>query len=273
MNLKNKVILITGSSRGIGREMALRFAKDGAQLIITGKSVAEGGKLPGTIYSVAEEVEKAGGKAVAIPFDLRNDASTEAMAQQVGEKFGKLDILVNNAGAISLTPLEATPMKKADLMLHLNMRAVLICSQLCIPLLKAAGGGHILNLSPPISLDPKWFGNNVVYTISKFGMTMATIGLSEELRPSKIGVNSLWPRTLVASEATKMLFGESGMSNCRTPAIMADAAYEILTSDPVQLTGRSLLDEPFLRERGYTDFGKYRVDPNTEPALDLFVEK
>ncbi|MCE9626138.1 MAG: NAD(P)-dependent oxidoreductase [Deltaproteobacteria bacterium] len=272
MKLKGKTILITGSSRGIGREMALRFAKDGANLIITGKSIAEGGKLPGTIYSVAEEVEAAGGKALAIPFDLRNDASVEAMIAKVGESFGKLDILINNAGAISLTPLESTPMKKADLMLSLNMRGVLICSHLCIPLLKAAGGGHILNLSPPISTDPKWFGNHVVYTISKYGMTMATIGLSQELAKYKIGVNSLWPRTLVASEATKMLLGESGMPSCRTPAIMADAAYEILTSDPTQLTGRALLDESFLRERGYTDFNKYRMDPKTEPALDLFVE-
>ncbi|KAB2842913.1 SDR family NAD(P)-dependent oxidoreductase [bacterium] len=273
MKLKGKNILITGSSRGIGREMALRFAQDGANLVITGKSVMEGGKLPGTIYSVAEEVEKAGGKALAVPNDLRNDASVEAMVAKVGESFGgKLDILINNAGAISLTPLEATPMKKADLMLHLNMRAVLLCSHLCIPLLKAAGGGHILNLSPPISTDPKWYGNHVVYTISKYGMTMATIGLSQELAKYKIGVNSLWPRTLVASEATKMLLGETGMPSCRKPAIMADAAYEIVTSDPTQLTGRALLDEPFLKERGYKDFDKYRMDPNTEPALDLFVE-
>ena len=272
MKLKGKTILITGSSRGIGREMALRFAKDGANLVITGKSVMEGGKLPGTIYSVAEEVEAAGGKALAIPIDLRNDASVEAMVAKVGETFGKLDVLVNNAGAISLTPLETTPMKRADLMLNLNVRGVLLCSHLCIPLLKAAGGGHILNLSPPISSNPQWYKNHVVYTISKFGMTMATIGLSEELKQYKIGVNSLWPRTLVASEATKMLLGESGMPSCRKPAVMSDAAYEIVTSDPTQLTGRALLDEPFLRERGYTDFEKYRMDPATEPALDLFVE-
>jgi len=271
MKLKGKTIIITGSSRGIGREMALRFAKDGANLVITAKSVTEG-KLPGTIYSVAEEVEAAGGKALPIPIDLRMDETVSAMVEKTMETFGRIDALVNNAGAISLTPLEATPMKKADLMLSLNVRGVLCCSHYCIPHLKAAGAGHILNLSPPILLDPKWFKAHVVYTISKFGMTMATLGLAEELREAKIAVNSLWPRTLVASAATKMLFGEDGMSNMRTPEIMADAAYEILTSDPTTLTGQSFLDEPFLRSRGYKDFDKYRVDPNEEPALDLYVE-
>src|SRR5262249_30702413 len=152
----------------------------------------------------------------------RDDASVEAMVAKVAAAFGKIDVLVNNAGAISLTPLEATPMKKTDLMLHLNMRAVLLCSQLCIPHLKAAGGGHILNLTPPLSTDPKWYNSHVVCAISKYGMSIATLGLAEELRPYKIGVNSLWPRTLIASAATKMLFGESGLANCRHPAVMAD---------------------------------------------------
>lgn len=271
MKLKGKTIIITGSSRGIGREMALRFAKDGANLVITAKSVQEG-KLPGTIYSVAEEVEAAGGKALAMPIDLRYDESVEKMVEKTVATFGKIDGLINNAGAISLTPLESTPMKKTDLMLFLNLRAVLLCSHLCIPHLKKAGGGHILNLSPPISLDPKWFGNHVTYTISKFGMTMGTIGLAEELKKYNIAVNSLWPRTMVASAATKMLLGESGMAHCRTPDIMSDAAYQIITSDPKQLTGQSLIDESFLRSRGVTDFTKYKVDPKEEPALDLFVE-
>lgn len=271
MKLKGKTIIITGSSRGIGREMALKFAKDGANIVITAKSVSEG-KLPGTIYSVAEEVEAAGGKALPIPIDLRYDESVEKMVQKTVETFGKIDILINNAGAISLTPLESTPMKKADLMLFLNLRGVLLCSHHCIPHLKAAGGGHILSLSPPISLDPKWYKNHVVYTISKYGMSMGTIGLAEELREFRVGVNSLWPRTLVASAATKMLLGETGMDSCRTPAIMADAAYEIVTSDPTQLTGQTLIDETFLKSRGYKDFERYRMDPKTEPALDLFVE-
>lgn len=271
MKLRGKTIIITGSSRGIGREMALRFAKDGAQIVIAAKSVTEG-KLPGTIYSVAKEVEAAGGKALPVPLDLRFDETIEAMVKKTVEAFGKVDALINNAGAISLTPLEVTPMKKADLMLYLNLRAVLACSHYCIPHLKAAGGGHILNLSPPIGLDPKWYGNHVIYTISKFGMTMGTIGLAEELRPFKIAVNSLWPRTIIATAAIEMLMGETARTSCRSPAIMADAAYEILTTDPTQLTGQAVLDEPFLRSRGYADFQKYAVDPKTEPSLDLFVE-
>lgn len=269
--LKDKVIVITGSSRGIGREMALRFAKDGAKIVIAAKSVTEG-KLPGTIYSVAKEVEAAGGEALPIPIDLRMDETIVKMVEEVIAKWGRIDMLINNAGAIMLTPLEQTPMKRADLMLDLNMRGVLCCSHYCIPHLKAAGGGHILNLSPPINLDPKWFGPHVVYTISKYGMSMATLGLAEELRKSGVGVNSLWPRTLVASEATKMLLGEQGMAACRTPAVMADAAYEIVTSDPKEFTGQTVLDEPFLRERGYTDFDKYQIDPNSSLGIDLFVE-
>ncbi len=203
MKLKDKTIIITGASRGIGREIALRCARDGAQIVIAAKSVEEG-KLPGTIYSVAKEVEAAGGKALPIQIDLRFDETVEQMVKKTVETFGKIDMLVNNAGAISLTPLENTPMKRADLMLHLNMRGVLACSHYCIPHLKAAGGGHILSLSPPISLDPKWFKNHVVYTISKFGMTMATLGLAEELRPYRIAVNSLWPRTMIATAAIVM---------------------------------------------------------------------
>ncbi|MCB1215182.1 MAG: NAD(P)-dependent oxidoreductase [Deltaproteobacteria bacterium] len=271
MSLKGKTIVITGSSRGIGREMALRFAKDGANLVIAAKSVTEG-KLPGTIYSVAKEVEAAGGQALPIPIDLRHDDSVLAMIEKTIEQFGKIDVLVNNAGAIALSPLQDTPMKRADLMLHLNMRAVLLCSHYCIPHLKKAGGGHILNLSPPISTNPKWYARHVVYTISKYGMTMATLGLAEELKKDKIAVNSLWPRTAIATAAISMLLGEAGLKLCRTPAIMADAAYEILNTDPSQLTGQSLIDEDFLKACGITDFSAYQVDPDAELALDLFVE-
>jgi len=271
MELKNKTIIITGSSRGIGREMALRFAAQGANLVIAAKSIEEG-KLPGTIFSVAEEVEKAGGKALPIQIDLRDDETVVGMVKKTMAEFGRIDVLINNAGAIYLTPLEQTTMKRADLMLDLNMRGVLLCSHYCIPHLKKAGGAHILNLSPPISTDPKWYKNHVVYTISKYGMSMATLGLAEELRDARVAVNSLWPKTLVASAATKRLLGETGMSACRTPAIMADAAYEIITSDPGSLTGRTLMDESFLKERGYSDFDKYKVDPKGEIHVDLFVE-
>ncbi len=271
MQLKNKVIVITGSSRGIGREMALRFAKEGAKIVVAAKSVSEG-KLPGTIYSVAEEIKAVGGEALAVPLDLRVDETIEAMVEKTVSTFGRIDALINNAGAISLTPVENTPPRRVDLMFSLNVRAVLVCSHFCIPHLKQAGGAHILNLSPPLSYDPKWLKNHTPYTISKYGMTLATLGLAEELREYSIAANALWPRTLVATAATKMLLGESGMSHCRTPEIMADAAYEILSSDPKTFTGQALLDEPFLRSRGYQDFEKYKINPNEEPGLDLYVE-
>lgn len=272
MKLKDKVIVITGSSRGIGREMALRFAKEGAKMVVAAKSVHEG-KLPGTIYSVAEEIKNLGAEALPIPIDLRYDETAIEMIDKTIKTFGRIDALVNNAGAISLTPVESTPMKKVDLMMSLNLRAVLLCSHYVLPHLKASGGGHILNLSPPLSYDPKWLKNHTPYSISKYGMSLATLGMAEELREYKIAVNSLWPRTLIASAATKMLLGEPGMSSCRTPEIMADAAYEILTSDPSQLTGHILIDEPFLRSRGYTKFDKYKVDPRGELGLDLYVEE
>jgi citronellol/citronellal dehydrogenase len=272
MNLKDKVIIITGSSRGIGRAIALRLAKDGAKIVIAAKSTEEG-KLPGTIYSVAEEVKAAGGEALAIPIDLRFDETIVAMIEKTIKTFGRIDGLVNNAGAISLTPLEGTPMKKVDLMMSLNLRAVLACSHYCIPHLKKSTSAHILNLSPPLSLDPKWLKNHTPYTISKYGMSFATLGLAEELKEYKIAVNSLWPRTIIATAAIKMLLGDAGMSACREPEIMADAAYEIMTSNPVQVTGQCFLDEPLLRSRGYTDFEKYKTDPKGKVELDLYVEE
>lgn len=272
ISLKNKTIIITGASRGIGREMALRFAKEGANLVLAAKSTEEG-KLPGTIYSVAKEVEAAGGQALAVQTDVRHEESVAEMVEKTKERFGAIHALINNAGAIQLTPLSDTPPKRMDLMLDVNVRAVLLCSHFCLPHLKAAGGGHILSLSPPISLNPKWYGSHVVYTISKYGMSMATMGLAEELRDAKIAVNSLWPRTMIATAAIHWLLGASGMEMSRTPAIMADAAYEILTTDPTRLTGQHIIDEKLLRERGYTDFTRYSNTPGTEPALDLFVEE
>lgn len=273
ISLKNKTVVITGSSRGIGREIALRCARDGANLIIVGKSAEEGGKLPGTIHSVAKEVEAAGGRALALQVDVRSEEQVEDMVKKAADRFGRIDALINNAGAIQLTPLEHTPPKRMDLMLGINVRGVLVCSHYCIPHLKKAGGAHIINLSPPPSLDPKWYGNHVCYTISKFGMSMATIGLSEELKPYNIAVNSLWPRTLIATAAINMLMGNEGLAQSRTPEIMADAAYEILKSDPGKLTGKMLIDEPFLRERGYTNFDKYKNPGGGELMLDLYVEK
>ncbi len=269
--LNKQTIIITGASRGIGREMAIKFAKDGANLVLAAKSTTEG-KLPGTIYSVAEEVEAAGGFALPIQVDVRDEASVENMVKQTIEKFGQLDALINNAGAIQLTQLEMTPPKRMDLMLDINVRGVLMCSHFCIPHLKK-GGGHIVNLSPPLSLNPKWYGNHVVYSISKYGMSMATLGMAEELKEAGVAVNSLWPRTIIATAAVNMIMGEAGMEISRTPAIMADAAYEIIITDPRKLTGQTLLDEDFLKTRGYTDFEKYVSIPGSTPALDLFVEE
>lgn len=273
MKLKSKTIVITGATRGIGRAIALRCAHDGANIVIAGKSTSEG-KLPGTIYSVAEEIEAAGGKALAVQTDVRFEDQVEALFQNAVQKFGKVDALINNAGAIQLTPLADTPPKRLDLMFDVNVRAVLVCSHFAIPHLRNAGGGHIINLSPPISLDTKWYANHVPYTISKYGMSMATLGLAEELRENGISVNSLWPRTIIATAAINMLMGEAGMEQARTPEIMADAAYEILVTNPRSLTGQCLVDETFLQSRGVNDFKKYLVSPDQgEPMLDLFVDK
>lgn len=271
MSLKDKTIIITGSSRGIGREIALKCAADGANLVIVGKSATEG-KLPGTIFSVAEEVEAAGGKALPLQVDVRYEEQVEEMVAKTVEKFGGVDALINNAGAIQLTPLEQTAPKRMDLMLNVNVRATLLCSHYCIPEFKKRGGGHIITLSPPIDMNPKWFGNHVTYTISKYGMSMSTIGLAEELKDVPVSVNSLWPRTAIATAAIDMLMGEDGMKHSRTPAIMADAAYEILSIAPGELTGNCLIDETFLRDRGYTDFDKYAINPDTPLLTDLFVE-
>lgn len=273
MSLKGKTIIITGSTRGIGREIALRCAKDGANLVIAGKTTEEGGKLPGTIFSVAKEVEAAGGKALPLKVDVRFPEEVEAMVAQTVKTFGAVNALINNAGAISLTPLSETPPKRMDLMLNINVRAVLLCSHYCIPQLRAAGGGHIINLSPPISLNKKWFGHFVTYTISKYGMSLATLGLAEELKEYNIAVNSLWPRTAIETAAVSMLMGGQGMEHSRTPAIMADAAHEILNSDPKKLTGQHLIDEHFLRERGVKDFSKYSTVEDKDLYLDLFVDE
>ena len=273
MSLNGKTIIITGSSRGIGRAMALRFAKDGANVVITGKSATEG-KLPGTIFSVAKEVEAAGGKALAIQVDVRDEEQVQNMVNKTVETFGGIDVLINNAGAIQLTPLEQTPPKRMDLMLDINSRATLLCSHYCIPELKKAGGGHIVSLSPPIDMNPKWFGNHVAYTISKYGMSMATIGLAEELKDVPVSVNSMWPKTAIHTAAIEMLMGADGRKHSREPEIMADAMYELLVTKPGEITGQHLLDEPFLITRGYTNFDKYACEPDNKAGLltDLFVE-
>jgi len=269
--LQGKTIIVTGSSRGIGREIALRCAADGANLVIAAKSAEPHPKLPGTIYSVAKEVEAAGGKALPIVLDVRNEENVQEMVRKTVEDFGGIDALVNNAGAISLTATDQTPMKRYDLMQQVNARAVFLCSQACFPFLQKSKGAHIINLSPPISLDAKWLAGHVAYTMSKFGMTLCTIGMAAEFEAYNISVSSLWPRTLINTAAVQMLMGGAGEKHSRTPRIVADAAYAILCSDTKRYSGRAVLDEQVLGENGVKDFSGYSCVPGQELLPDLYV--
>ena len=271
ISLKGKTLFITGASRGIGRDIALRCAADGANIIIAAKTKDPHPKLPGTIYSVAEEVESAGGKALPIVVDVRDDDLVDAAMKQGAETFGGIDAVVNNAGAIMLTNAQATPMKRVDLMFQVNVRGAYTCARAAIPYLKASENPHIINMSPPIDLDPKWFRNHTAYTISKYGMTMAMLGLSAELKGLGIGVNSLWPRTIIATQALRMVGGMVLEKKARTPAIMADAVHAILTTPSRELTGRQIIDAVFLREKGQTEFEHYAVDPEAGLLPDLYI--
>ena len=274
-DLANKTIIITGASRGIGRAMALRFALDNANIVIAAKSAKPHPKLKGTIYSVAEEVEAAGGKALPLKLDVRREDQVAEVIQAAVDKFGCIDVLVNNAGAISLTSVEKTPTKRYDLMQDVNSRAVFICAQAALPFLKASANPHILSLSPPLNLRIKWLKNHAPYTLSKYGMTMLSLGMASEFESYGIAVNCLWPQTAIATAAIEFVVGNRELfKNCRQPAIMADAAYEILITENCQLSGQTLIDEPFLRTRGYTDLERYAVDPlNADQLLpDFFLD-
>jgi citronellol/citronellal dehydrogenase len=270
--LAGKTLFITGSTRGIGREIALRAAGDGANVVITGKTAEPHAKLAGTIHSVAAEVQAAGGTALALQLDVRDEEAIAGAVKRTVETFGGIDILVNNASAISLTPTEATPAKRFDLMMSVNVRATFLCSQACIPHLKRAANPHILALSPPISMKGKWFRGHVAYTISKYGMSMCTLGMAEELRAAGIAVNSLWPRTTIATAAVEVHFPEAILKASRTAAIMADAAHVILTRDARTHTGQFYIDEDVLRNAGQKDFDRYAVAPGTPLFVDLFVD-
>jgi citronellol/citronellal dehydrogenase len=275
-DLRGKTIFITGSSRGIGREIALRCARDGAQLVITGKTVAAHAKLPGTILTVADEVVQAGGQALAIQLDVRDELAIQAAVRQAAEKFGGIDILVNNASAISMTPTLETTSKRLDLMWDVNMRATFLVSQACISYLKQAGNPHILTLSPPLNLDAKWFAPHLAYTISKYGMSLCTLGIAREFASEGsgfkgIGVNCLWPRTTIATAAIEFNFPKAVLQASRKPAIMADAAYAILTRDSRACSGNFFIDEDVLLEAGVRDFEQYAVSPGTALFNDLFL--
>ena len=275
-DLRGKTIFITGSTRGIGRGIALRCARDGAQVVITGKTVAPHAKLPGTIFTVADEVVQEGGQALAIQLDVRDAQAIQAAVTQAVAKFGRIDVLVNNASAISLTSTLETTAKRLDLMWEVNMRATFLVSQACIPFLQQADNPHILTLSPPLNLDAKWFAPHLAYTISKYGMSLCALGLTREFAAGAdgikgIAVNCLWPRTTIATAAIEFNFPAEILRASRKPAIMADAAYAILTRNSSTCSGNFFIDEEVLREEGVGNFEQYAVSPGTPLFSDLFL--
>ena len=276
-SLQGKTLFITGASRGVGLSIALRAARDGAQIVIAAKTITPHPKLPGTIYTAAAQIEKAGGKALPVAVDIRDEAAVLGAVEQAAAQFGGIDILVNNASAISLTGTLATPMKRFDLMFGVDVRGTFLCSQACLPhLLSAAAAGrnpHILNLSPPLNLRAHWFKDHTAYTIAKYGMSMCVLGMAEEFRDRGVAVNALWPRTVIATAALTMIPGMSARGDgCRTPDILADAAHVILTSDAGQATGHFYIDEEVLASAGVTDFSRYAVQPGSPLIPDLFVD-
>ena len=272
MSLRGKTIFITGATRGIGREIALRCARDGANIVVTGKSTQPHPRLPGTVHSVASEIEAAGGRALAIQLDVRDADAIAAAVKNAADTFGGIDILVNNASAISLTGTLETPIRRLDLMLAVNLRGTFACSQACIAHLKKAANAHILTLSPPLNTHARWFKGHVAYTIAKYGMSMCTLGMAEEFRADGIAVNSLWPRTTIATAAIEVNFPEAILRASRKPAIMADAAYVILNRDSRKATGNFYVDETVLRQEGVTNFDQYAVTPGTSLYTDLFLD-
>ncbi|MFP2908762.1 SDR family oxidoreductase [Pyxidicoccus sp. 3LFB2] len=269
--LKGKTLFITGASRGIGKAIALRAARDGANIVIAAKTTEPHPKLPGTIYTAAEEIEKAGGRALPCMVDIRDEQQIAAAVAKTVETFGGIDILVNNASAISLTGTLETPMKRFDLMHGINTRGTFACSQACIPYLKKSSNPHILNNSPPLNMEARWFAPHVAYTMAKFGMSMCVLGMAEELKEDGIAVNAIWPRTVIATAAVQnLLGGDETMRGSRFPEIMADAAYAILTKPSREFTGNFCIDEEVLRAEGVTDFSKYQ-QPGAELLPDYFL--
>lgn len=262
MKMQDKVAIITGASRGIGREIALKLASEGCSIVIASKTAEPHPKLPGTIFTVAEEVEKAGGKALPIQTNVREEHEVKAMVDKTLEKFGRIDYMINNAGALWWYPVLQTPAKRFDLVMDVNIRGTFLCSQAVLPTMIEQKFGHIVNMSPPISF--KVLEGKVAYMISKFGMTMITYGLAEEMRENNIAVNSLWPVTIIESQAS-INFGLGDRSMWRKADIMADATYHLLLTDPAECTGQALLDEQVLKKAGITDFAPYACVPGSTP--------
>ena len=272
MSLAGKTLFISGASRGIGLAIALRAARDGANVAVAAKTAEPHPKLPGTIYTAADEIEKAGGKALPLVCDIRFEEQVADAVEKTAVRFGGIDICVNNASAISLTGTLQTDMKRFDLMQQINARGTYLVSRTCIPHLKRAANPHVLMLSPPLDMDPKWFRGHTAYTMAKFGMSMCVLGMAAEFADDGIAFNALWPRTGVATAAIRnALAGDEGMKHCRTPEILSDAAYMIFNKPAKSFTGRFLIDDTFLAENGVADFDQYRVDPTKDLMPDFFV--
>ena len=271
-DLKGKTLFISGASRGIGLAIALRAARDGANVAIAAKTAEPHPRLPGTVFSAAEEIEKAGGKALPCIVDIRFEDQVEAAIAKTVETFGGIDILVNNASAIQLTGTLATTMKRYDLMHGVNTRGTFMCSQKAIPHLQKSANAHILNISPPLNMEARWFQGHVAYTMAKFGMSMCVLGMAEELKGDGIAVNALWPKTAIATAAVRnLLGGEESIARCRKPEIMADAAHVVLTKPSAECTGNFFVDEEVLRDSGVEDFDGYAEKPGTELMPDFFL--
>ncbi len=264
--LKDKTLFITGASRGIGHAIGLRAAADGANIVVVAKTTEPHPKLPGTIYTAAEEIEAAGGKALPVLCDIREEAQVVAAVEKTVERFGGIDICINNASAIQLTGTLETDMKRYDLMNGINARGTYMVGRACIPHLKQAKNPHILTLSPPLDMNAKWFAPNVAYTMAKFGMSMCTLGWAEEFRKDGIAANSLWPRTTIATSAVRMLGGDPFLKKSRTPEIMADAAHAILIRNSREFTGQFCIDDLVLHAAGVRDFSKYAAVPGTRES-------
>jgi citronellol/citronellal dehydrogenase len=272
MSLRGKTLFITGASRGIGLAIGLRAARDGANVAIAAKTSAPNPKLPGTVYTAAEEIDRAGGKGLPIICDIRFEDQVAAAVDATVKAFGGIDILVNNASAISLTSTEHTPMKRYDLMHQINTRGTFVCSQAAVPHLKKASNPHILNISPPLNMEERWFAPHVAYTMAKFGMSMCVLGMAGEFRRDGIAVNALWPRTAIATAAVQnLLGGEVAMRGSRKPSIMGDAAHAILTKPSREFTGRFCIDDDVLAAEGKTDLSEYAMDPNAQLLPDYFI--
>jgi citronellol/citronellal dehydrogenase len=272
MTLRNKTLFITGASRGIGKAIALRAARDGANIVIAAKTAEPNPKLAGTIYSAAEEIVAAGGKALPCVVDIRSDEQLHAAVAQAVATFGGIDVVINNASAISLTGTLDTPMKRFDLMHQINTRGTFATTQACLPHLLAASNPHVLNISPPLNFDPKWFAPHVAYTMAKYGMSLCVLGMAEEFRDRGVAVNALWPKTVIDTAAVQnLLGGDETVRHSRKPDIMADAAYAVLTRPSRACTGNFFIDEEVLRAEGVADLTGYQVDPNADLWPDYFL--